>query len=27
LPGNQGYSATKIGVGTPFSLHYTPDLG
>jgi len=27
LPGNQGCSATKIGVGTPFPPHYTNDLG
>jgi len=24
---NQGYSATKIGVGTLFPPHHSPDLG
>jgi len=24
---HQGCSVTKIGVGTPFPPHYTPDLG
>jgi len=27
LPVNQGCNATKIGVGTQFPPHYTPDLG
>jgi len=27
LPGNQGCSSTKIGVGTLFPPHYTYDLG